>query len=483
MAKNIIVQPSPLGGRGVFASKSFSPGEELFTVSRPLLSSLDGIRLHDTCVNCLKWDGDATIGVQETPLESTLKACSGCKIFKYCRKECQREHWRLIHKVQCPFISKQKRYQDYPASVRGTMDLLLMIPNLQLPQKQAIGELLSHIEERSKGGEWETTQVLAVAACKFAKRPDNDAAFALSLYCKVMTNAITLVGKTLDPLGLCVDLFVSCINHSCDPNVFFVMDGQALSARCLKKIQEGDELSISYVEPTNPTMIRRKELKEKFFFDCKCPKCLNEGNTPEDRFQGDSSTDGPAKRVQDEAFNTLFSVRRGKVLPEKIISELKRALDLCQRSGFFSIERQPIPSICSDLYVELMMQDRHDESFEHVFKIYTETDPKWYPNFHPARLAHTYVLARLMKYFCFQPGREPQELRGHDLHLVYYGLLLEIESNLNKSHGPTHSFAKGVRAEINMLREELQRDAIVSIHRELPSIMTAFRGLKKQITR
>lgn len=300
---------------------------------------------------------------------------------------------------------------------------------------------------------------------------------AVLLHVQIMTNAMTLMGQTLDPLGMCLDLLVSCINHSCDPNVFLVMDGRTISARCLRKIEEGDELTISYVENTNPTTIRQKELKQKFFFDCRCAKCLNEGSILEDRFEGTSSKDPSALKIQDEAFDILRSVRSGKITADETVPRLRKALELCRRSDAFPLERQPIPSISNDLSVELLGKGHHKEAFVYLFSIYTKMDPKWHANFHPARLAHTYVLARLLKYFGFHPEHTPSSLQGTDVHLVHYGLLLEIESHLNRSHGATHSFAKGVRAEVMSLRADLTHDVMIAIHRDLPSIMSSFRRL------
>lgn len=88
MTGPVHVRSSRFGGRGVFAEKSFGPGEEIFCSRSPLISALDRSRLGETCANCLKWDGDAVIGVQEPLEESPLKACTGCRTFKYCRKVC-----------------------------------------------------------------------------------------------------------------------------------------------------------------------------------------------------------------------------------------------------------------------------------------------------------------------------------------------------------------------------------------------------------
>lgn len=87
--------------------------------------------------------------------------------------------------MQCPQIKGQADYSNYPAAVRATMDLLLMMPGLQDVQKQGIEDLVSHLEERSVEDDWQTTQVFAAAACRFAGQPDSDIPRALSLYCKV----------------------------------------------------------------------------------------------------------------------------------------------------------------------------------------------------------------------------------------------------------------------------------------------------------
>ena len=36
------------------------------------------------------------------------KRCSGCKIFHYCSKECQTEHWLKVHRFHCKYFSREK---------------------------------------------------------------------------------------------------------------------------------------------------------------------------------------------------------------------------------------------------------------------------------------------------------------------------------------------------------------------------------------
>ena len=48
--------------------------------------------VNSRCANCKK---------NQDELHETLKACSLCKAAYYCGKECQTEHWKLGHKVDC----------------------------------------------------------------------------------------------------------------------------------------------------------------------------------------------------------------------------------------------------------------------------------------------------------------------------------------------------------------------------------------------
>jgi SET domain-containing protein len=60
-----------------------------------------------------------------------------------------------------------------------------------------------------------------------------------------MFNALTLVTPTQEPLGVCLDPFAACANHSCDPNAYIVMDGARLSLRTLNEIGKDEEIFLS----------------------------------------------------------------------------------------------------------------------------------------------------------------------------------------------------------------------------------------------
>ena len=48
-------------------------------------------------------------------LEDTrqLQRCKNCKVVQYCGKDCQREHWKKVHKEQCDHFVKSDSNQDW----------------------------------------------------------------------------------------------------------------------------------------------------------------------------------------------------------------------------------------------------------------------------------------------------------------------------------------------------------------------------------
>lgn len=42
----------------------------------------------------------------------------------------------------------------------------------------------------------------------------------------------------------------------------------------LRDIKKGEELTISYIDENLPYETRQRQLKELYYFECKCPKCL-----------------------------------------------------------------------------------------------------------------------------------------------------------------------------------------------------------------
>ena len=77
-------------------------------------------------------------------------------------------------------------------------------------------------------------------------------------------------------LGLGLYQTLAFLNHSCEPNCIAVFNGPTCHIRSTRNAEEGQELCIAYTELMRPQSVRQKELKEQYYFDCKCSRCLNE---------------------------------------------------------------------------------------------------------------------------------------------------------------------------------------------------------------
>ncbi|KAG0199375.1 hypothetical protein BGX28_007347 [Mortierella sp. GBA30] len=65
-------------------------------------------------------------------------------------------------------------------------------------------------------------------------------------------------------------------NHSCRPNAIVMYEGQIQIVRALEDIAPGQEVCTSYVDNGVQRRERRQMLKEKYYFDCRCPRCDDE---------------------------------------------------------------------------------------------------------------------------------------------------------------------------------------------------------------
>jgi len=70
------------------------------------------------------------------------------------------------------------------------------------------------------------------------------------------------------------------LNHSCIPNAIVVnpsdFPNASVVVQALEPIQEGEEITISYIDETMSKEKRKELLSTHYLFDCKCAKCRKE---------------------------------------------------------------------------------------------------------------------------------------------------------------------------------------------------------------
>jgi hypothetical protein len=100
---------------------------------------------------------------------------------------------------------------------------------------------------------------------------------------KTMTMVPTLRCATDDGSGQCYahGLYpsVSYFNHDCNPNVVRQISGPRgqLTFTTTRAIAAaGSELCIAYLDPAWPVSKRRAHLRDEYYFDCSCAKCIQD---------------------------------------------------------------------------------------------------------------------------------------------------------------------------------------------------------------
>jgi len=326
---------------------------------------------------------------------------------------------------------------------------------------------------------------------------------------QIFTNTFTLLTPTYDPLGICLDPFAARCNHSCSPNVFIVFDGARMSFRALQTIKKDFELFVSYIDASNPFHRRQRELSKRYFFTCHCSKCQKGIHTIEDRFLTDPATLEPGwdrdiqwppsaipgittldpadndrsnyindsaagarlSATQRLAFASLEAAQRNPdPRSSSAVDSLQIALSLCLKTQLWPDHRQPLPAVRQYLFATFL-------SFKLGLRLYFSVNPVLYPApFHPLRVVHTWALLNLLLYTLDPTGDSAAEAElrhaGVDFGVVVYGLLSEVASNVERSHGKESGFAREVRRKVEEVCTDMtrgDREVLSGIRRRMES--------------
>ncbi|KAH8732873.1 hypothetical protein GQ44DRAFT_821129 [Phaeosphaeriaceae sp. PMI808] len=476
-------------GKGVFAGRNFGNGEEILVLNRPLVGSLDSRYRHDTCANCYLWAEGAKIGTRfYVPDDASVQKCAGCKRFAYCSKKCQKEAWHRGHKQECKNL-RPLESKDIPKAVLACMDLLTRRTHglIYDDQWSMLCELQTHGDDFKRSGDYRNIELMAMGASEFSSTQSQfDKNFVAEMYARVLTNSLTLITPTLDPLGLILDPTLGHINHSCDPNAFVMMDGPLVSLRTLKSIKKDEEVYISYIDTTNPYHRRQSELKARWFFKCNCTKCQRGATLDEDAWvikpqslskkvkavadamiEFESFAQDPANYVGDSHDERRVAALQGKAFayyeeiqllrdPNDAISMIEEAMRFCHQSGLWPLHRQPFAALRDDLIVNLISVGRFEIAWAQCAKRYKYTLAQLYPvPFHPVRVVLTWQIAMVAAYTASKPGGIGAP--GVELGIIVMMLVKQVLDSCRLSHGPNSAFTRSVATKLRQIMEQLER--------------------------
>eukprot|EP00658_Telonema_sp_P-2_P081492 TRINITY_DN8366_c0_g1_i2.p1 TRINITY_DN8366_c0_g1~~TRINITY_DN8366_c0_g1_i2.p1 ORF type:complete len:277 (+),score=51.37 TRINITY_DN8366_c0_g1_i2:219-1049(+) len=102
------------------------------------------------------------------------------------------------------------------------------------------------------------------------------------LFCRVRANALGFPFTSEENLGWALEVKAAMLNHSCLPNCYIGQgQGGVLEVRTKKPVQDGEELTISYLDMTRADLcedikLRQENLMDTFRFTCSCELCTSQ---------------------------------------------------------------------------------------------------------------------------------------------------------------------------------------------------------------
>lgn len=376
---------------------------------------------------------------------------------------------------------------------------------------------------------YEEAEIMAERALIHLGYPlDYSKDFVTQLASAILTNSLTLVAPSCDPLGLVFDPFACLANHSCEPNAYVTMNGPELSFRALNDISKDQEILVSYIDSTEAHTIRRAQLAKRYYFICKCAKCKLGPTLPQDTFltpppeaqrKLKSSVDGMRQQIPDtisimkqrlglEGVKITYSdivdcyARNDLMLANELglpdvrnamaknpvtrAEMLRRVLGQCQLSGQYAVTRQPYAAARNEYVLENITQGNFALAWLHAVKSYVEIDPVLYPESHnPLRVVHAFRLAKLSTFLASEPPRKNQKVidqcveAGLDMPVLAWRCMKEAAQNSDASHGPESPFTKMVKATFKTALEETQAIAPSAVAQVMSRMKELDPALKK----
>ncbi|KAI1317408.1 hypothetical protein EDD11_008472 [Mortierella claussenii] len=275
--------------------------------------------------------------VPSTSVALELERCSVCKKRYYCDRECFAIAWKSWHRWIC--ADKDMEDLDYEmlkmvamtierlrngsytqsedtetlapaysvvkaeaASVEGSRSDLGLDVGSKVKDKEESLELTEYVfstlvghESVSDPGLLNKYKEIAIRiqqqllASKFVFKSElsggkpPSVAELMQYLCRFHCNNFSIHDSQLFTMAEGTFPMGALFNHSCRPNAIVMYEGKVQLVRALEDIEAGQEVCTSYVDNGVQRLERRQLLREKYFFECRCPRC---GENEEDGAAG-----------------------------------------------------------------------------------------------------------------------------------------------------------------------------------------------------
>ncbi|CAG7830755.1 unnamed protein product [Allacma fusca] len=259
-------------------SDALLPPGHLILRCKPFAYALSKDSVKTSCDFCFKSAKDV--------VEGELARCAGCHLVLYCDRQCQKNGWNDGHKWECKgFLSQGKIAPTF------TRVLLRVICRLQtgsdyydvVPPKthRRFKDLMSHYSDL-KNDIVRMEQVIAVgkvveSILGFHKKitlPNESEIIALCG--RIFVNTFSICNQEFQDLGTGLYIGASVFDHSCQPMAVATFHSTLIEIRSIVPLPASfptNKITICYQDSLRPSMVRIRELRKCYYFDCQCERC------------------------------------------------------------------------------------------------------------------------------------------------------------------------------------------------------------------
>ncbi|XP_017871250.1 PREDICTED: protein msta [Drosophila arizonae] len=269
---NWTLAPSPVAGRGVFATRDIAAGELIFR-ERALVvgpTARKGSQLN-TCVCCHR-----LLGAKQflCPHRCTLPVCGECADSEAHHNECA--HFQRWQPKDLSEECKELLPTGEPVDVVNPLSLRILtavrVFYLSKEQRALVDAMQANAERGYR------QEIIKAAQC-FRKFPTTDKPFMDQLFRVVgvlNTNAFEAPCRVDGHESLLRGLFplTAIMNHECTPNAsHYFENGRLAVVRAARDIPKGGEITTTYTKILWSNLTRGIFLKMTKYFVCNCDRC------------------------------------------------------------------------------------------------------------------------------------------------------------------------------------------------------------------
>lgn len=230
--------------------------------------------------------------------------CDDCGQVFFCSEQCQ-DVLQQVHEKECEALEEVDLIAKKSSVDADLLRLLIRILAARPVAKQlnaelavsATGEVLSCYADVQR-----LVHVMDTQAEKWAAQVRDGARRVLDYLpdeCQLPVDEILVIAAQVNENSYALDaldenhliatvgLFPICglINHSCQPNCTWSNAGNGvMEVRALRDLDEGEEITLSYVDIDQDRTERRRALEETKHFYCECERCSTPLEASVDRF-------------------------------------------------------------------------------------------------------------------------------------------------------------------------------------------------------